>query len=152
MTFLSEVIQSVANLTIALTFVIFIIETRSNRKELKYSTYEKLMHEFSVSALYLADHPEIAAYVNGALEDKSPFKENGLSKEDEMSIFSYLDSLLALLERVWQACVVNKIGERKDWEDWKEWIKALKRTPIFRKVVEENKGYNQDFIDEIKNL
>ncbi|MEM2100130.1 MAG: hypothetical protein QXP45_02145 [Thermoproteota archaeon] len=147
-----DVIDSVtliSNFCIAVSLPFLIYQLWLQRKELKYSMYEKLMSDFSNLTLSLVEHPRLRElYASGS----RPMNWDKYD-EDEKALYFYFDSLLGLLERVWISYKEMKLLKTKDWEQWGNWIKELFKNEIFIDIFNESKKlYDPLFIDEMQKI
>lgn len=139
-------IQAIAtlatDLAVVISLVVLSINVYLQRKATKYSTYEKLMSDFSGTASILIDRPEILEiYVKGKGQPKKWDKYS----EAEKKTFSFFSSLLALLERVWFGVA------EKDWINYySKWVKDLATNDVFLDVFNDTKKiYDVSFTNEM---
>ena len=109
----------VADISIAASLIALIIQIHLQRRETRYSTYEKLMSEFTSSSLFLAEHQEIAEFIYG--NDPSKTIPENQYQRFKWASFYYLDALLALFERVWVARQQGYLPQI-EWVSWRNWL------------------------------
>lgn len=142
-----DFVALVANIGLVVSLFFLVYQILLQRKELKYSVYEKLMSDFSNISLLLVEHPELRKIYNGGNKPKNWDKYD----DDEKTMYCYFDSLLGLFERVWVSYKEMRWLNREDWGQWKNWIRDLARNEIFVDVVNDNKElYDPSFINEVQ--
>lgn len=143
-----DVITALADGAVIGSLLVLAYQIYLQRREMKYSTYEKLMSDFSATASLLIDHPEV---LDITMKGDPPEKWDKY-KEDEKKAYYYFDSLLGLFERVYSAKKEKRLSQ-EEWERWRKWIEYLITNEIFLDVVNDNiELYDSEFIDEIRNL
>jgi hypothetical protein len=143
-----DVITASSDVAVMVSLVILAIQIYFQRREMKYSTYEKLMSDFSATASLLIDHPEV---LDITMKGSAPPEKWGKYSENEKKAYYYFDSLLGLFERVYFARKEIKLPQ-EEWERWRRWIEYLKTNDIFMDVFNDNiELYDSGFTDEINN-
>jgi hypothetical protein len=142
-------IQAIAtlatNIAIVISLLVVAINVYLQRKSTRYTTYEKLMHDFSGTATILIDRPEILeVYIKGSGKPKKWDSYN----EGEKKTFAFFNSLIALLERVWFGV------PEKDWRYYySKWVKDLATNEIFLDVFNHYKKiYDVSFTDKVSEI
>jgi len=130
-----DLITLVTNIALVISLFFLIYQIYLQRREMKYSTYEKLNSDFSNTAFLLVEHPELTKNVYvGENKPKNWEKYD----EGKKVAYSYFDALLGLFERAYTAN--REIGlSKKDWNQWGNWIKELATNPIFVDIVNDDK-------------
>jgi hypothetical protein len=150
MTFLIlDVITALANIAVVISLGVLAYQIHLQRSEMKYSTYEKLMSEFSATATLLIDHPEVLNITTKGSGKPKKWDKYG---EDEKKAYCFFDSMLGLQERAYFAIKDLRLPQ-KDWGDWRKWIEDLVTNEIFMDVFNDNKElYDSEFKDEMENV
>ncbi|MDG6904329.1 MAG: hypothetical protein JRN20_00930 [Nitrososphaerota archaeon] len=138
----------IANASIAASLIVLIIQIYSQRKENRFSTYEKLMSEFTNASLFLAEHQQIAEFLYG--DDPEHTIPQNLFQSTRWASFYYLDALLGLFERVW---VARQQGYFQRWSYWRNWISDLSKKAVFLELFENTKqSYDPSFVQEVEEV
>lgn len=140
------------NLALVASVMFLAYQVWLQRQDLRFSTYDRLMSDFTQLDLVLVNDPRLAFYVypdpQGELTKRSWDAE---FTEEERS-FYYIDALLGLFERAWMARKKSK-AYYEHWLLWENWIRYVTRGPVFRKVFERNKEfYDPRFVKEVERL
>lgn len=144
-----QLVSIVTDFVVIISLLVLVYQTILQRRELRYSTYDKQMSDFMTISLYLVEHPELRKMYVGKGKPKNWEKYD----DDQKTLYCYFDSLLSVFERVWNACKVMEIGNLEDWDNWKNWLKQIAENPIFIDVFEDNRElYNSSFIEEVKSI
>lgn len=139
-----------ANIAVAASIVGLIVQIYLQRKETKFSTYEKLMSEFTNASLFLAEHQQIADFLYGS-DPKKTIPEDQYERVRWAS-FYYLDALLGLFERVWVAGRQGYIPQMQ-WASWRNWLSDLARKDVFKELFENTKqSYDPSFVKEVETI
>ena len=149
---LSDVVDLVAvtaNIALVISLFFLVYQIALQRREMKYSIYERLMSDFSDASFLLVEHPELLGTIY--VGEGSPINWKKYD-ENQKLLYSYLDGLLALFERVWIACDEIKLP-KEVWQQWKIWVKELVLNDVFLDVVNDNQEhYDSSFINEIQRI
>ncbi len=144
-----DVITASADISILVSLLVLAYQIYLQRRETKFSIYEKLMSDFSATASLLIDHPEV---LNITTKGSGQPEKWDKYSEAERKAYCFFDSMLGLLERVFFATKEIRLPQ-KDWEDWRKWIEDLVTNDIFMDVFNDNAElYDSEFKDEIENV
>jgi hypothetical protein len=146
---LQDFLTFVANIAFTISLLLLIYELRIQSRESKYGVYEKLMSEFFTATLSLTEHPELAEAMN--VGENRPINWDRYNKSKK-ALYSYLDSLFVLFERIWVARTELKQW-KDDWAIWRNWLKLLASNDVFVDVFNDNKDlYDPSFMKEIQGI
>ena len=141
----------VADIALVVSVVVLSYQVLLQRRELKYSSYEKLMSDFSNAAVTLVEQRGLRdVFVSG--DEPGNWKRY---TEDEKTAYFYFDSLIGLFERVWVSHKELHWSTEEDWNQWRNWIAELKRNKVFVDVLLEAKEdglFDPEFISEMEQI
>lgn len=144
-----EAVTTTANICLMFSVAILAYQVWLQRRELRYSVYEKLMSDFSNASLVPCKDPDLREMYVG---ESRPAHWSSYSAGDKAMYF-YFDSLLGLFERVWVSYKEDKWVGSEDWEQWRNWIGELVENRIFQDLIKESeKLYDPLFLKEINRI
>jgi hypothetical protein len=147
----ADLVTIVANIALVVSVVVLSYQVLLQRRELKYSSYEKLMSDFSNAAVILVQERGLRdVFVSG--DEPRNWRRY---TEDEKTAYFYFDSLIGLFERVWVSYKELHWSTEEDWNQWRNWIAELKRNKVFVDVLLEAKEdglFDPKFMSEMKQV